>query len=136
MDMWIIDKTTGLKRLKLCDEHYSKLVTEFWYSLRISIEADQIRGLHEDVMNELCMREWSRVTDSKIEAESKLDMKLRIRKSPDLGDWAAIILEGARRLGFVISKLGSNRETSDDDNFFAEESKAWDDAIEAGLIKH
>lgn len=115
MDTFIDDKVTGERRLKRCDEHYSKFVTELWYSLRYAIEADQIRGLPEDVMNELCMRQWDRVKDDKIEAESKLDMKDRTRKSPDLGDWAAIILEGARRKGFQISKLGNDLPQAQDD---------------------
>lgn len=136
VDTWITDKVTGLKRLKLCDEHYSKLVSEFWWSLRLAIEADQIRGLPEDVMNELCMRQWDRVKEDKIEVESKIELKKRIRKSCDLGDWAAIILEGARRLGFVISKLSNRDEGDDDEVFFDNEVKEWDNAIEAGLIRH
>lgn len=105
-DTYTIDRTTGQRRLKRCDEHYSKRVSELWYSLRYAIEADQIRGLPEDVMNELCMRQWDRVKDDKIEVESKIDMKERTRKSPDLGDWASLILEMARRRGFEISRLG------------------------------
>ena len=136
MDMWIIDKTTEMRRLKRCDEHYSKFVTELWYSLRYAIEADQIRGLPEDVMNELCMRNWSRVANDKIEAESKEDMKERTRKSPDLGDWAAIILEGARRLGFEISRLSSGLEPATDDEWFDKEDKEWKDAVKSGLLKH
>lgn len=108
MDTLITDRITGQRRLKRCDEHYSKFVSELWYSLRYAIEADQIRGLPEDVMNELCIRQWERVKDDKIEVESKVEMKERTRKSPDLGDWASIILEMARRRGFQISRLGGN----------------------------
>lgn len=114
MDTYVIDGQTRQRRLKRCDEHYSKLVSELWYSLRYAIEADQIRGLPEDVMNELCIRQWDRVANDKIEVESKLDMKLRARKSPDLGDWAAIILEGARRLGFEIKRLGNELQSEDE----------------------
>jgi hypothetical protein len=106
LETFTVDKITGLQRLKRCDEHYSKFVSELHYSLRMAIEADQIRGLPDEVMNELCMREWDRVAGDKIEVESKIKMKERIRRSPDLADWAAIILEGARRKGFIISKLG------------------------------
>ena len=106
LETYTVDKITGLQRLKRCDEHYSKFVSELHYSLRMAIEADQIRGLPDEVMNELCMREWDRVAGDKIEVESKIKMKERIRRSPDLADWAAIILEGARRKGFIISKLG------------------------------
>lgn len=114
-DTFVLDRETQMRRLKRCDEHYSKFVSELWYSLRYAIESDQIRGLPEDVMNELCLRQWKRVGQDKIEVESKVDMKLRARKSPDLGDWAAIILEGARRLGFQIERLPSGEEKQSED---------------------
>lgn len=135
MDTFINDKATGEFRLKRCDEHYSKFVSELWYSLRYAIEADQIRGLPEDVMNELCMRQWERVANDKIEVESKLDMKERTRKSPDLGDWAAIILEGARRRGFSISKLG-NYESKTQDEGLEQENQELDDILKANLLTH
>lgn len=137
MDMLITDKTTGEKRLKRCDEHYSKFVTELWYSLRFAIEADQVRGLTDEVINELCMRQWDRVANDKIEAESKTEMKLRARKSPDLGDWASIILEGARRQGFQISKLGNNaiRGRSMDD-ILLEEEREMDSIVTSNLLSH
>lgn len=53
------------------------------------------------------MREWDRVKDDKIEVETKKDMKDRVGRSPDFADWAAGVVEMARRKGFVISKLGS-----------------------------
>lgn len=113
MDTFVIDQVTRIKRLKRCDEHYIKFVTELWYSLRFAIEADQIRGLPEDVMNELCMRNWEDINGKKC-LETKEEMKLRARKSPDLGDWAAIILEGARRLGFEIKRLGNDLQDDDE----------------------
>jgi len=33
-------------------------------------------------------------------------MKLRVRKSPDLYDWFAIAVEGARQRGFKIQRIG------------------------------
>lgn len=136
MDTFVVDKNTGIKRLKRCDEHYSKKVSELWYSLRLAIEADQIRGLPQDVIDELCTREWDRVQNDKIEVESKLELKKRIRKSCDLGDWAALILEGARQRGFEISKLSAAESRPEDDDWFAKEAEAWNNALKAGLLKH
>lgn len=107
LDLYIVDRVTRKRRLKLCDEHYKKLVTEFWFSVRYTIESGQLRGLDNEVMEELCSREWRRVVDDKIEVETKEEMKARIGRSPDLADWCAGIVEMARRKGFVISKLGS-----------------------------
>lgn len=130
MDTFTKDAQTGARRLKRCDEHYSKFVSELWYSLRFAIEADQIRGLPEDVMNELCMRQWDRVAHDKIEVESKAEMKLRTRKSPDLGDWSVIILEGARRLGFQIKRLGNDLQDEDEGVNWLE---AWQKQHETAL---
>lgn len=136
IDTFVVDKLTGQKRLKTCDEAYSKFVTELWWSLRLAIESDQVRGLGQEVIDELCMREWDRVSNDRIEVESKIEMKERTRKSPDLGDWAVIILEGARRLGFEIERLGSDSKEDSDENYFAKEADEWQSAIKAGLLKY
>jgi hypothetical protein len=129
MDTFTIDRVTQQRRLKRCDEHYSKFVTELWYSLRYAIEADQMRGLPEDVMNELCMRQWESVANDKKEAESKLEMKERTRKSPDLGDWAAIILEGARRRGFQISRLGGEPKKDSSPSWLTKKADAFKELV-------
>lgn len=112
LDLYITDPETHQRRLKLCSEHYSKFVTELWFAVRYAIEADQLRGLTEEVMEEGCMREWDKVNGDKIEIESKKDMKLRVGRSPDLFDWLSIAVEGARRLGFMVAKLGGAEEAS------------------------
>lgn len=118
LDHYIYDPKTRERRLKLCKEHYSKFVTELWFSVRYCIEAGQLRGLTEETMDEGCMREWDRVKDDKIELETKLDMKERVGRSPDLMDWCSIIVEGARRRGFQISKLGNTDELANDRHWF------------------
>lgn len=110
LNLYIQDMTNGGRRLKTCKEHYSKRVTEFWFSVRYAVEGFQIRGLPEDAMEEFCMREWKYVRDNKIEMESKIDMKERVGRSPDLADCIAILVEGCRRRGFQLSKLGGSNE--------------------------
>ena len=66
------------------------------------------------------MREWTKVKNDLIEVETKEKMKERTGRSPDLFDWLAIAVEGARRRGFQVSKLAnaeseaSNLEWLDD----------------------
>lgn len=96
--------------VKCCD-YYSKLITEFWYSVRLIVEASQFRGMSQDVCYEGCAREWKTVAGNKIEVETKVDMKKKTGRSPDLFDAVAIGCEGARRLGFRIGRL---REMDDD----------------------
>lgn len=110
---YIRDPKTRARRLKTCKEHYVKLVTEFWFSVRYTVEAGQLRGLTEEAMEELCQRQWDRVKDDKIEVETKQEMKERIGRSPDLGDWVAGIVEMARRKGFEINKLLNTEEHAD-----------------------
>jgi hypothetical protein len=104
-NLYIYDEVEKQKRLKRCDEHYSKLVTEFWFTTRYIIESGQMRGLPESVMDEGCRREWKMVRGDKIEVETKAEMKERVNISPDLYDAFVTACEGARRLGFVIQKL-------------------------------
>lgn len=114
LDLMIFDDKEKKHRLKRCDEHYDRRVTEYWFSVRYAVEASQIRNLPEEVMEELCTRRWDMTNNNKIAVEvkngtkTKPGMKQRTGKSPDLGDWAAGIVEMARRMGFQISKLANN----------------------------
>jgi len=102
-DLFIIDK--GAKRLKTCREHYSKFVTEMWFSVREAIESGQVRSLPKIVAEEGQLRLFEIVSGNRIEAEPKDEMKRRIRKSPDLFDCLAIGVEGCRQRGFKIQRV-------------------------------
>lgn len=107
MDLKIADPITGEVRLKLCNEHYSKFVTELWFSIRYTIESGQLCGMTEDILNDAVAREWKTVRSNLIECEAKHEMKKRTGKSPDRTDQLATAIEGARRRGFQIAKLGN-----------------------------
>jgi hypothetical protein len=106
---------TGFRQLKLASEHYVKFVSELWYSFRYTVESGQIRNLDQPTADEFFQRIWRRVRDEKIEVEPKTGtrekpgMKQRTGKSPDLADAAVLLLEGARRRGFQISKLADSQ---------------------------
>lgn len=114
-NLFIYDEEAKEKRLKRCDEHYSKFVTELWFTVRYIIEGGQMRELPESVMDEGCRREWKMVRGDKIEVETKAEMKERVNVSPDLFDALATACEGARRLGFVIQKLHPENNAQPDD---------------------
>ncbi len=97
----------------LCKDYYSKFVTELWYSVALTIQSGQFRGMNEDVLMEGSMREWGFVAGNKIEVEPKDKMKLKSGRSPDLFDALACGVEGARRRGFHIAKLSTVGVTSD-----------------------
>ena len=104
-DEYVVDRLTGAKRLKRCEEHYIKFVTELWFSVRLAVLAKQIKELPKDVAEEFYMREWTKEKGDRYELETKDETKERTGMSPDLADWMAILMEGARRNGFMIENL-------------------------------
>lgn len=88
-----------------CRDYFRKLVTELWFSVRLVIISKQFRNLSKDAMWELCAREWKNTPGNKIEVESKVEMKEKTARSPDLADSLAIAVFGARKRGFQIARL-------------------------------
>ncbi len=86
-----------------CRQYYSKFITELWFSVRLAIEAGQMRGLKDGIIKEGCQREWTMVSGNRIEVEPKFKMKEKTGRSPDLFDALAIGIEGARQRGFTIN---------------------------------
>lgn len=136
LDHFIRDQQTKQQRLILCSEQYANFVTELWYSIRYLIEAGQMRNLPEDVLEELCMREWRRVGGNRIQVEPKSGtqekpgMKQRTGRSPDLADWLAIAVEGARRKGFNISKLANQDDPTSNKDWFYEMARKRKEAAQ------
>jgi hypothetical protein len=94
---------------KRCCDYYSKFVTQLWYDVRMTVESKQFRGLTKDAMWEFCSREFKKVSGNRIELETKVEMKAKSGRSPDLADAVAVGVYGARKRGFIISKLGALR---------------------------
>lgn len=107
----------------ICKDYYSKFVSELWFSVRLSVEAGQFRGMTEEVMNEGCQREWKLVSGNKTEIETKEDMKLKSGRSPDLFDSLVCAVEMARRRGFSIGRL-VNPDSVADDSKWRRDAKA------------
>lgn len=92
-----------------CVEYYSKFVTELWFSARLIVEADQFRGMTDDLMLEGSSREWKMVSGNRHEVETKKEMKLKSGRSPDLFDCLVCGIEGARQRGFTIAHATISR---------------------------
>lgn len=118
-DLWV--EENGGRRLKRCDEEYSKFVTELWFSVREVIQGNQMRELPRDVMEEGCMREYYKVSGNRTEVEPKEDMKERLECSPDLFDWLCVCVEGARQRGFRIVRIGEEVKPENRRDWLAEE---------------
>lgn len=100
-----------------CRDYYSKFVSELWYSVALTVQSQQFRGMTEEMMNEGCMREWGIVGANKIEVEPKEKMKLKTGRSPDLFDALVSGVEMARRFGFVISMIVAKGALKIDDGW-------------------
>ena len=134
-DEFIRDEESGEKRLKRCDEHYSKFVTEMWFSVTEAVLCDQMRELSEETAEEGSRRMFTMVQGGKIEVESKDEFIERTGFSPDDFDCAAIGVEGARRLGFKIRHSGVDLVVPDED-YFDTEARQYDEAIKGRLLQH
>lgn len=121
-DDFLFDEKTRTRRLKRADEAYSKFVTEINWSVRMVVDAGQMREIPEDVVREFEMREWYTVSGNRYELETKAETKKRMGYSPDLADWLAIGVEGSRRLGFQIEGIREvNEETNQDSEWLSKE---------------
>ena len=92
---------------KTCREHYGKMVSELWFSVRAAVESGQFRNLPQEVMTEGCSREWTMISGNRLDVEPKELTKKRMGRSPDLFDALVVAVEGARQRGFRIARLGT-----------------------------
>jgi hypothetical protein len=120
-DTYVFDEKTQQRRLKKCSEHYSKFVTELWFSVRAVVQCKQARDFPREVAEEFAMREWYFVAGNKYELETKTECKKRMGQSPNDADATAIAVEGARRLGFQIQALPNKESQAQDDSWLEKE---------------
>lgn len=133
-DLFVTEKN-GNKRLKTCDEHYTKFISEMWFSVREAIDSQQLRGLDIPSCREGLARKFTKNRNAKIEIEPKDDMKKRLGYSPDLFDNIAIGLEGARRLGFQIKSFGAEKKKAQGNDWLSKQAKEYDDAIKSRQLQ-
>lgn len=110
-DIYKTDPKTGERRPQTAKEAFLNFCTELWFSARYIIESDQMRGLSMDIVLDAQPREWRKVRNDKKQVEPKDELKERTGISPDLADMLVTGIEGARRRGFLISKLSDEKPT-------------------------
>jgi hypothetical protein len=122
-DLFVDDdeKSIGQKRLKRCNEHYSKFITEMYFSVRGIVEAKMARELPKSVVKEFSEREWIWARGTKYELETKEDFKKRWNYSPNKADATAIAVEKARRLGLMVSRQDGPGVKVEPDNWLEKE---------------
>ena len=95
-----------------CDEVFDKMVSELWFGFRHLVISKQCRNLDMETVKELSKRLYKDSAGHRISVEKKDEVKLRLGRSPDLGDCAVVGLEGARRLGFQLGTLDASAKRS------------------------
>lgn len=89
---------SAVDKKKACDV-YANRVTELWACIREFIRGGQIKGITPDLARELISRKMKQVKGAvslKSQVESKVDMRARTGKSPDIGDAAAGVIDFVR----------------------------------------
>ncbi len=123
-DLFILDQRTGQRRHKKANEHYSKYVTQLYFSVRAAVESRQVRDLPKKVAEEFAMREWYMVHGDRYELETKLECKERMGESPNFADAAAVATQAAIKLGFLIESLKVENTSPQADSWLEKELKA------------
>jgi hypothetical protein len=81
-------------------EVYDRAVTENYFLLRSLVEGEQLKGLYEEAVNQLCSRIYNEARSTrKISIEKKDDFKPRYGRSPDNAESIIGMCAVARHLG-------------------------------------
>ena len=102
-------------RQRACDM-YDRKATELWFNFRSFVESGQVRGMTDEVEEEMCSRLYTWKA-KKMSLEGKQDYKERMGKgegptgSPDRSDAYTIVLDVALKNGLIYS--GREIEESD-----------------------
>ena len=91
---------------RTCKEAYDRLVTEYWFAVHTAFSTRSLVGInvdaHSQVINELCSRLYTH-KGRKVAVEKKLDMKHRLKKSPDLADSLTYAVQMLRKAGLEFN---------------------------------
>lgn len=136
LDTFIWDGDTQTRRLQLCNELYSKFVTELWYTIHYIVLSGQMRRLPKEVAEEGYKREWKYVKGNRIEVETKADMKQRTGHSPDRFDWLVTAVEGARRRGFEIKRMAAEKAQEENDLWLEKEVRKHREFLKKSELRY
>lgn len=89
---------------KRADLEYDRKITELCFRFRTLVLNGQVRELDLDTAGEFCQRKFG-MKGNFMSVETKTDMKVRTRKSPDLMDDALIGAELFRRRGLLGASM-------------------------------
>ena len=77
---------------------YANRVTELWFDAKRYVQAGQVFGVDEDLVNELCAREYE-MEGKRYRIEKKEKTRKRLGVSPDVADAFVVGVQILRNLG-------------------------------------
>lgn len=107
-------------------QEYLYRVTELWYTFATMVRNDLIRGLDNDTAKGFCQRQWSMRGNLKL-LESKKEMKLRTKISPDKEDATVVLTEMFRQTQHLGSTGEVHTQTDDAWNRYVKENSTYDE---------
>lgn len=85
----------GINDPRKAEDVYANRVTELWVRAKMMIKEGMIRGLPEEIVDQMIQRRWNPSGSKKLMVESKVVMKSRVGYSPDWADAFFVLLEVA-----------------------------------------
>lgn len=107
-------------------QEYVNAVTALWYGFRTGVQNDHIRELDNDTCIEFCQRLYN-MRGNMRQVETKAEMKLRTKKSPDLADNAVVGWELFRRKESLTASGDVTPNSDDSWQKFLKRNNAFDE---------
>lgn len=94
------------------NKRFRNMVSELWYVVKEFVRSGQVKGLQPDIVTEMVARTYEE-TGGVVRVESKDDMKLRTKKSPDIADSFFLAFHMARmKHGLSSTEASAKRPVS------------------------
>lgn len=123
MKEWESTEIVGLSSLEpSTDKRYANIVTQYWMNTVDAIATGNVRGFNTNsrYSADLFERTFSSVGKGVVTIEKKVEMKKRIKRSPDCGDAFCYMIQMAIRHGFDMTlDIKKNSGWDDDDDLDA-----------------
>ena len=119
MQEWKSMEVSGLSSLEPSDdEKFDNRVTQYWFQASLAVTTGRMRGFGLDsrYAKDLFARRYEPLGKGRVKVEKKLDMKKRIKRSPDAGDSFCYMIQMAIRAGFTLDQPNAPQSTEDGDD--------------------
>jgi hypothetical protein len=111
---------------RTCKDAYANRVTELWFDAKRYVQAGQVYGVDEDLINELCAREYT-MEGKRYRVEKKELTKQKLGQSPDIADSFVVGTQLLRAFGPPGDLSGTMGQSRDQAVRLAQENDVYSD---------